>query len=196
MSYDVKTEDKRELAASNYFNDVVAADGGIYYAPSGVAPGTDFYKVNADGTGRQTLLNKQVYSILRTQYERLSLSANQEWYEYKFGDVQAGKVSGAPPEVKSRVYRDSPDKRHSLWVDNRDGKGVLLQYTLSDKKDTTLRTQSGLANPVYWLSNKHVVYRIHTEQESADYVVNLEGGELRKIRDVTNTLGVSPWYYY
>jgi len=198
MSYDTKTEDTKELAASNYFNDVLVAGGAVYFAPSNSGQPADvgFYKINPDGSSKQTLLNKEVYNAFRTQYDQLHLAVGQDWYSYKLGDVQAGKISGPPSELKSRVYREGPDKQHSLWVDNRDGKGVLLAYAIIGKTDKVLKTQSGLANPVAWLSNSYVVYRIHTEQESADYVLNQDGGEPRKIRDVTNTSGVDAWYYY
>jgi hypothetical protein len=198
MTYDIKSEEKKEIASTNYFNDVLSASGAIYYAPnSAYQNGTTFYRVNADGTNRQALLNKEVFNIIRIQYDTLSLSVGQDWYSYKLGELQAGKISGAPASLKNRLYRDSPDGSHSLWIDDRDGKSVLLNYNLTgDKKDVTLRTQSGLNNPTYWLNDSYVVYRIHTDQESADYVLNLAGGQPRKIRDVTNTSGVDQWYYY
>ena len=40
-----------------------------------------------------------------------------------------------------------PDKKHALWVDTRDGKGVLLSYSLDNKKDDTIQAQSGLVAP-------------------------------------------------
>lgn len=198
MSYDLKTEEKKEIASTNYFNDVVSAGGAVYYAPnSAYQTSTAFYKINPDGTNRQTLLGKEVFNIFRTQYDTLTLSVGQDWYSYKLGELQAGKISGEPANLKNRLYRNSPDESHSLWVDDRDGKGVLVEYNLtSDKKDVVLRTQSGLNNPAYWLNNSYIVYRIHTDQESADYVLNVNGGQPRKIRDVTNTGGVDQWYYY
>lgn len=198
MSYDYKTGDKKELAASNYFNDVVTASGAIYYAPSDYQQTTPaaFYKINADGTARQTLLNKQTWNIFRIKYDQLNLSVGQDWYDYRLGSSQAGKISGPPADLKNRLYRDSADKQSSLWVDGRDGKGVLLKYDVNTKQDKILRTQSGLSNPISWLSNNYVIYRIHTDQETADYVLNLDGGEPRKIKDVSHTSGLDQWYYY
>ncbi len=198
MSYNYETGQAQELAASNYFNDVLSAKGAIYYAPSDAhqAAQPALYKVNPDGSGYQTLLNRSVWNIFRTDYNNLSLSVGQDWYAYRLGEPQAGRVSGPPADLKNRLYRDNRDGQHSLWVDNRDGKGVLLEYNVTAGSDAILRSQSGLSNPVSWLNDRYVVYRIHTDQETADYVLNLNGGEPRKIGDVTNSRGIDQWYYY
>lgn len=197
IAYDYEKSERKELAAANYFNDILIASGSIYYAPS-VAYNTSnakLFKINPDGSGKQTLVENEVWNIFRTAYDTLDLSVQGEWYQYKFGATKAAK-SDPPVVQKGRIYYDSPDKEQSMWVDERDGKGVLLAYNLKDKTDKTIRTQSGLKNPVRWLSNTTLVYRINTDQETADYVLNLEGGEPQKIRDVTNTGGVDRWYYY
>ncbi len=199
MSYEYKTGEFKELAASNYFNDVSVANGQIYVAPSSTYSqnaGSSLIRINADGTSRQTIINKEVWNIFRTNYGRLTFAVGQDWYELKLGENQAGKLSGEPPSQISRVYSDSPDKKRSLWAETRDGKGVLLAYNTESKQDETIRTQGGLKLPVRWLTNRTLVYRISTESESADYALNLDGGEPVKIRDVTNTSGVNIWYYY
>ncbi len=54
------------------------------------------------------------------------------------------KASGPPPMMKSRVYFDNPDNTSSLWIDERDGKGVMLAYDHDKKTDEILLSQSGL----------------------------------------------------
>lgn len=199
MSYDYSEDDKDELASSNYFNDVMIAAGKLYYAPSSAyqSAGTAvLYRSDADGTAKQTVLGKEAWNLFRTSYDHIAISAPGEWYDYKLDEKQPNKLGGEPANLTSRVYVDSPDVKKSLWVDSRDGKGVLLVYETDTKEDKNLRTQSGLKNPVRWLNGKTVVYRIHTDQETADYAISLDGGEPRKIRDVTNTGGVDQWYYY
>jgi hypothetical protein len=198
-SYDYKEESSKELAASNYFNDVISVAGKIYYASSSAyqtGNGAYLYQVYPDGSSRQTLLDKEVWNMFRTGYDQLALSVQQDWYGYKLGESKAAKQNSAPTNLTSRLYIDSADGRHSLWVDSRDGKGVLLAYDRGSKEDKQLRSQSGLKNPVYWLNDNVVVYRINTDQETADYALSLNGGEPVKIRDVTNTGGVDRWYYY
>ncbi len=84
----------------------------------------------------------------------------------------------------------------ALWVDQRDGKGVLLAYNTETKEDTALLTLGGLKQPVRWLNETTVMYRVKTEQESADYVLSTLGGEPRKIQDVTDTNTVDRWFYF
>lgn len=198
ISYDYANNSQKELASSNYFYDLLSAGGVIYYSTSdsGQANQAGFYKVNPDGANRVTILNKEVWNIFRTQYDHLSLSVGQDWYDYKIGEVSTNKMVGPPANQQNRVYQDDSDRKNSLWVDSRDGKGVLLKYDITSQKDTILKTQSGLSSPMYWLNNHYAVYRIHTDQEIADYVINLDGGQPRKITDVTNTSGLGQWYYY
>lgn len=200
LSYDYKNNQTDEIAAANYFNDVMLVGGKIYYAPSSTyqpnAANSKLYKVDADGSNRQTVLDKETWNVFRTGYDKLALSVGNEWYDYQLGGGQPTKLAGPPANVNSRVYVDSPDGKTSIWVDNRDGKGVLLSFLPSSKNELILRQQSGLKTPIRWLSNNVVVFRINTEQETADYALSLNGGDARKIRDVTNTNSSDTWYYY
>ncbi|MBP7806937.1 DUF5050 domain-containing protein [Candidatus Saccharibacteria bacterium] len=198
MSYDYKKNESTELATSNYFNDVMVAKNSVYYAPSSAnQKGTTyFYRVNPDGSNKQTILDKEVWNIFRVDYDKLNLAVGQKWYEYTLGDGAATQLDGAPGDPKNKLYRDDAEKKRSLWVDQRDGKGVLLSYDTTTKQDKIVKTQSGLRNPINWLQNDYAIYRINTDQETADYVLNLAGGQPRKIQDVTNTGGIDRWYYY
>ena len=197
-SYDYKNETKTELASTNTFNSVSSSGGYIYYAPSSAYQTGKiyFYRIKADGTNRQTVLNKEVWNVFRTDYDKLAMSVEQAWYEHKISENKTSSLSGEPANLKSRVYSDSPDRKHSLWVDQRDGKGVLLNLDLTTKEEQELRAQSGLSNPVYWLNNSSIVFRIKTDQETADYAMSINGGEPKKIKNVTHTAGLDNWYYY
>ncbi len=194
MSYDYKTADKKELARSNAFNDVALIGGNVYYAPSDDAPG--LFRIAADGSNKKTLLDKEVWNIFRPSYDTLDLAVGVDWYQYKLGDSNAIKLNQAPANPKNRLYISNPDNTHSLWVDQRDGKGVLLNYLQSTNQDKILQTQSGLSYPVRWLTDSAFIYRIHTETETADYAMSLEGGTAHKIKDVFNAPGIDRWYYY
>lgn len=198
MSYDYKQDSAKELASSNYFNDVVAAAGSIYYAPSSAyqTGTTGFYRVNPDGTNVQTVFNQEVWNIYRTAYDRFALAVEQQWYDYKFGDKAPTKLANAPASQVPRVYINSPDGKHSIWSEVRDGKGVLLNYDINGQKDASLRSQSGLGYPLRWLNNSTLVYRVVTSLETADYAISVDGGEPVKIKDVTNSGGIDRWYYY
>lgn len=199
ISYDVESGQEKELASTNYFNDITSANGLIYYAPAvyQVNGAVGLYRIKPDGTDKYSIFGEEVWNLLRTNYDKISASVQQSWYEYNLTTSQFSKSGGAPAVLKSRVYADSPNKKKSVWVDERDGKGVLLLHnTESNEDDQILKTQSGLSNPVRWLDNEHVIYRVSNNSETADYVININGGEPRKIADVTNTAGLDRWYYY
>lgn len=199
MSYDFYSGRDIEIAASNYFNDVMMIDGYIYYAPSALhqkGVNVSLFKVNTDGTNNEVVVDKEVWNIFRTSYAKLSLSLPGEWREYNINDGSLSDLEGEPANLTSRIYVNNPYNNQSLWVENRDGKGVLLAYDKQSGEDKILSTKSGLANPVFWLNKNTVVYRIFTNQETADYAVSLDGGEPQKIVDVANTSGIDSWYYY
>lgn len=198
MSYDYISGDNRQLAVANYFNDVVSAKGAVYYSPAsayqnGVNVGV--FAVQPDGSGKQPILTEEAWNILRTAYDKLSLAVQQDWYGYTLGDKQAAKLSGQPSNTTSRVYTDSPDRAHSIWIDSRDGKGTLIVYDTAAKTETVLYAQNGVRGPVRWLNNTSFVFRVATGSETADYAMSIDGGTPKKISDVTNTSGIDRWSY-
>lgn len=198
MSYDYRSGDNRQLATSNYFNDIVTASGKIYYAPSsayqqGVNLG--MFSVYADGSGKQSIFGKEIWSISRTGFDHFVLAVQQDWYDYTVGGNQPTKLNGQPSNTTARVYVDSPDSRNSVWLDTRDGKGALVLYDTTTKSDRVLFSQNGIKGPVRWISNSAFVYRVTTSKETADYVISIAGGDPKKLTDVTDTKGVERYTY-
>ncbi len=191
ISYDYSTASRIQLATANQFNGVLTADGIVYYAIAATDPSmaSAFVKVRPDGTSRQTIYGQEVWSVFRTDYNTLSLQTPSGWYTYSIQSGQLSK-SSAPSAFVSRVYVDAANGQQSLWVDTRDGQGVLLSYNLAGGKDTTLQTQDGLTYPVRWLNATTVVYSVVDKTETADYVLSLVGGKPQKITDVTHIYGI------
>ncbi len=199
MSYDYTKNQVQELASANYFNDVLMVGDTVYYAPAAAyQSGLDvsLFKIDPDGNNKYPVVDKEVWNIFRVDYDHLAIAAQKDWYNLTISDQKLTKAAGPPADPKTRVYINSPDKQHSLWVDNRDGKGVLISYDIAAQKDVILKSQSGLKYPVLWIDDNTVVYRINTDQETADYAMSTQGGQARKITDVTNTGGIDKWYYY
>lgn len=197
MSFDYVSGDNRQLASANYFNDVVSAAGKIYYAPAsafqnGVNNG--MFVVFADSSGKQSLFNQEVWNIFRSGYDKLTLAVQQDWYDYQLGGKPT-KLSGQPSNTTTRTYVDSPDAKHSIWIDSRDGKGTLVVYDTATKQEKVLYGQAGLKGPIRWVNNNAVVFRTVSGNESADYAVSIDGGSPKKITDVTDTKGVDRWTY-
>ncbi len=196
VSYDLTTKERIDLASSNYFNDVKLIGGTVYYAVSSYAvprAQAKLYSISTDGKDKKTVIDQQVWSIVRASYDSLLFNTeSNEWYK-KSLEGEPEKLSSQPAQQESRTYALSPNGSRAVWVDVRDGKGVLLAYSVEDKKETTVKVASGLSTPVYWIGDSQVVYRVTTSQETADYVVNLDGGEAKKIADV---VGNRSRYFY
>lgn len=198
ITYDLSSQTKKEITSTNYFNDVLVAQGSIYYAPAAyqVNGPLGLFKAPIDSGNKVSIFGQEVWNLFRVSYDKLNIAAGQDWYEYDLSSGQFNSMQIAPEGLKSRIYVDAPSVKKSAWVDERDGKGVLLIYDVDKKEDQNLKTQSGLKNPISWLDNDHMVYRVATGSETADYVISLSGGEAKKIIDVTNTPGLDRWYYY
>lgn len=196
ISYDLETKERTELASSNYFNDVKLINKTVYYAVSsyGVPQAqAKLFSIDTDGKNKKTLVDEQVWSIIRKDYSNLQFSAvDLRWYEQEIGG-EVKKVDVAPVTRNSRVYSVSPNSEKAVWVDIRDGKGVMLLYDTVQKTESVILTESGLGSPVEWLNNSTIIYRISTSQETADYVFNIEGSESKKIADV---IGNQSRYFY
>lgn len=198
LSYNTSDDQEKELASTNYFNDVLMVGNNIYYSPAlyKVNGKIGLFRTNADGSDRKTIYDKEVWNLFRVSYDKISTSVGQEWYDYDISSGSFAKANSPPPILKSRIYIDSPDAKKSLWVDDRDGKGVLLAFDTSSKEDKTVQTASGLKYPVDWVDNDHIIYRVSNSQETSDYILSLSGGTPKKIADVTNIAGMDRWYYY
>jgi len=189
ISYDYVTREKKDLAASNYFNDVELIGNKLYYAVSSYAvpeSQAKLYTVDVDGQNKQKAIDKQVWNIFRTAYDTLLISAvDQKWFKLE-GTNPAVEVSQQPAPLALN-FVDAPDGKRTVWVEVRDGKGVLLKSTTTEFIEEQVLVVPGLSDVLYWANDSTVVFRVINNQETADYVLNLDGGEMQKITDVTAT---------
>lgn len=195
MSYNYQSGTETTLASANYFNDVSVAQGVVYYSPAG-AKGTGLYRIDTNGSGKNRITSKEVWNIFRTAYDNLKVSLGQQWYDYNLTAGSFTKADGSPSVLRSRVYYDSPDRTKSIWSEIRDGKGALILYSRPKNQDETILAKSGLQNPMRWLDDNSIVFRVDSDEETADYAMSLSGGEPKKITDVTDVTGIDKWYFY
>ncbi len=196
--YDYASKDNKEIDKSNYFNDATIVGDKIYYAPSGALDPTKakLFRVNSSGQERVEIAQIEVYKMFRVDFDNFILSANQNWLNLRIGEDKVTSASDQQLNPKSRIYVDSNDKKNSLWVDNRDGKGTLINYELSSRNELEMKSMAGLSYPVYWLNDKTIVFRVASNEETADYAISIDGGEAKKISDVTNANSLDSWYYH
>ncbi len=149
----------------------------------------------ADGSGKQAIFNKEIWSISRTGYDRFVLAVQQDWYDFTVGNSQPTKLNGQPSNSTARQYTDSPDAQNSAWLDTRDGKSTILLYSTASKSEKVLYAQAGIKGPIRWVGNSALVYRVTTAKETADYIVSINGGEPKKLADVTDSKGIDRYSY-
>lgn len=199
--YDNKQDKQTEISNANYYNDVEVYNGQIYYAPSStgsvIGDAAQLYRVNTDNSSKTVLLNKEAWVTYRVGYDKLQVSAaDNKWYEQTIGGQKLVQLPGAPASPTQRIYVNNPSNSNSLWIDTRDGKGVLIVRSQKDGAEKALLTKSGLSYPVRWLSDTHILFRITNSIETADYIISTDGGDAVKVGDVSNTASTNRWYYY
>jgi hypothetical protein len=184
ISYDYKTNSRAQLASANEIRSAASGLGAVYYAI-----GASYFKINPDGTSRQTVLEKEVMASYRTGYSVLSLQTSEGWYQL---DLKTGHVTSIaePSSYASRTYTTNTAGQQSAWID----KNALQLYTIATGKEAPLHSQTGLGYPLRWLNDTSLIYRLAASQEIADYAVSSQGGAARKIINVTPTLGSNPSY--
>jgi len=199
IAYNTDTESRKVLATADYFNGAYVVGSVVYYATTQTDPSRPsvFAKVGIDGSGKGVILDRPVWSVMRTSTTAMSLETQNGWYDYTIGDSAARRGSVAADYQQVKFYSVSADGKRALWVDNRDGKGVIILSSLdSNAEDRMITSGSGITQPVRWLSSTSLLYRVANGDETADYVVSIEGGEPRKVTDVTNVSGFYSGYGY
>lgn len=188
ISYDLTANKRFQLASANYFAGQELIGDTLYYTVSATDPSAQetFAKVNVDGSAKKTLFSGNVWTLLRSDYNKLKLQGPDKWYEYTTG-ASAPVESTPVSDYASRYYVDSPGGSVSARVDVRDNKGVLMLRTVADGKEKELVTQRNMQSPSYWLNDSVIVYRIAGATEVADYAVDIHGGDSKKIADVSLT---------
>jgi hypothetical protein len=184
--YDYQSNKKLQLTAANYFDSNLLIGNEVYYAVSSTDPNAtaNASMISVDGTNKQSISSQEVFTMLRSSFDTLSLQTTTGWLSYVIGSTTA-KSSASPADYTSKDYLNSSDGNKSLWVDNRDGKGVLLLHDAAGNKDVTITSQAGIMAPLHWVNTSTVTYRVNDNKETADYIVSTLGGEPKKITDVT-----------
>lgn len=180
ISYDYENDKRVALASANQFKTASSAQGDVYFSSDG-----ELNSINPGGGDKKTVLSADVMHAYRTTYDTLILQASDGWYSLSLGSGDSTKMA-APGNTSNRVYVSDQTGDSSLWVDG----SVLKSYNLSSGKDSDIVSQSGLSYPVRWLTNTAAVFRVG----GADYVVSTQGGDARKVVDVTGTTGVVQTY--
>lgn len=186
IAYDYQASKRNELAATNYFIGAKVYKDTLYYANSSTDPANPsaYFKVGMTGSGRQKITDKTIWAVQRVAYDKVTLQTPNAWLNYTFG----GSVSDAsqPSSPIDRVYSDNTDATKTAWVDQRDGKGVLIVRDIKTGKEQIIKSDAGIEQ-VRWLGQNTLIYHIVSPSDSGQYAIAASGGSSKKISDITTT---------
>ncbi len=191
ISYDYANTNRVQVATGRHITTVLSARGVIYYAVAEDSQDTSvkpaLYKVTPDATNRQIVLDKEIWTTYRTDYNTLNVQTADGWYSVALSSGSTASIGG-PSSYSSRLYSDNADASKSLWINT--AQGVLSMYEVAGAKDMAVHTQTGVTYPLRWLTSTTAIYRVVTSTEVADYAISVLGDQPPiKIADVVNTYG-------
>lgn len=182
-------------SASNINVYTVAFDKVVYekYVSSGDdhANSPILRAANANGTSIKTLGNKFAYnSYTQLDFDRVAFKTEQDqaWHEYNLNTDSLKTIAQPSSGSNTQQYLSTANSDGSkrLMIDRIDGKYSLIVKDTGTGESKTLYSAGGLGGPIRWMGDV-IVYRVVTSQETADYAVSINGGDPKKITDVTAT---------
>lgn len=195
-SVDAASKRVYNFETSDYISvSTVGADKVLYlkYSSSGdqksASPVLRQAPMNA--TAMKTLGEQVTYdSYVQIDFSRIAFKTGQDqaWHEYNLASDSLKTI--AQPSSGSTTVRylstANNDSSKRLIIDQVDGKYTLFMKDVATGAETKLYGAAGLGGPIRWIGNV-IVFRVVTSEQTADYAVSINGGEPKKITDVTAT---------
>ena len=175
--------------------DTVAFNRVVYhkytYSGAEAADSPVLREATINGDAQKTLGDKVSTgeSYIQLDFDRIAFRTDQDqaWHEYNLNADQLRTIS--QPVVDNRTQQflatANADGSKRLAIDRIDGKFTLFVKE-GNAERKKLYAAGGLGGPIRWIGDV-VVFRIVDEQQTADYAISVNGGEPKKITDVTAT---------
>lgn len=175
--------------------DTVAFNRVVYhkYTYSGAESGDSpvLREATINGDAQKTLGDNVGTSegYMQLDFDRIAFRTDQDqaWHEYNLNADQLKTISQPVADSRTQQFLSTAnaDGGKRLLIDRIDGKYTLfLKEANGERKQ--LYAAGGLGGPIRWVGDV-VVFRIVDGQQTADYAVSINGGEPKKITDVTAT---------
>lgn len=188
--YNIETREDKTIASANYFNSFRLVGDHLLFAINGQQnpSSAKLESVNIENGDKVTILNGEIWGLIVFDQNEVAFQSGEKWYNYKAGDKSPTDRSDPVNQSRNRVYINN--QQNSVWLDKRDGMGVLLLRNNKIYQEETLFSKKHVEYPVSWFDDNTVIYRVVSPEETADYALNINGGQAIKITDVSNTKGV------
>ncbi len=185
-SYEYTDSKRIQVANANYFNGAILNGNTVYYVVSSIDSSVKggLVRSNIDATNKKTLHEGEVWQLYRADYKTLKFQTPDKWYEYKIGNA-AVSLSTPPVNFSANKFLDSPDGKYSVWVDDRDANGALMEYSVADGKQRQVSLQKGMIEVTRWVNERVVVYRTISGSQVDEHAVSLDGGEPQHLATVS-----------
>lgn len=159
----------------------------IYSQPDKTKEEFGLILASATSGAKRTILAETIYSIYQTAIDTVVFQSQDSisWYSYNLNSQELTTLSGKPANLKNLKFIASPSKSNFVYVDNRDGKNDLFIKNIQDQKLTNI---GAVSEPIRWIDEKDLIFRVIRPGETADYIISTEGGEPLKIVDVVSSL--------
>lgn len=193
ISYNAATKGKVVLVSTkDNISPYLLSSSVIYSLPSKEAPVYGMFNVKPDGSSKKTIIKETVYSVYTpNNYSIVFQSADtNKWYSYNLNVGKLESLSSKPAGLKSLTLVSSPDDKRTAFTESRDGKRELYIADGQGNNEKKLTSIGSATYPIRWAGDSYIIFRSTTNEETADYIVGLAGGDLLKITDV-----YSPSYY-
>ncbi len=176
-------------APANMSINLVNKDKVYYSIDNGASSINGLYVVEANGQGRRRLSPTPIDSVV------IQDKAHVVYRHYNYADVspvswrnlnltndQVTSLTHGPSATENYGYADSPDKRFSAFIDERDGRSELYLVNFDGTNERRLTNGAKVSQFVQWYGDKYIVFTT-TSDENSLYIVSVSGGKPVKIAD-------------
>jgi hypothetical protein len=189
-----KTASKDELSSSPQYGSIQLVKDRIFFTlfETSGASFTGLRSISIAGVDPKNHLAATIYNLNLTSANQLVFSSQKkdeqmlDWWQLNTDSNNQTQLDGEPAGLQDLVIRYSKDLSKAAWVEERDGKNVIIVRSLSGASESKIiATADSISSDINWIGNDVVVYYDNSPGQSSDFVVSTEGGEPHKISDVT-----------
>jgi hypothetical protein len=189
-----KTSSKDELSSSPQYGSIQLVKDRIFFTlfETSGASFTGLRSMSTAGVDPKNHLAATIYNLNLTSVNQLVFSSQKkdeqalDWWQLNTDSSNQTQLEGEPAGLQDLVIRYSRDLSKAAWVEERDGKNVIVVRSLSGASESKIiATADSISSDINWIGNDTIVYYDNSPGQSSDFVISTEGGESHKISDVT-----------